>query len=90
MYYAGAADARYDIRGTGLPQPHAGCLLEKVSISGGKVIEGGVTFAVGVKDILPAIGTFLSSGGSPRNMSFYGTRRTKEAGLSTALAHCSI
>ncbi|OXV07933.1 hypothetical protein Egran_04303 [Elaphomyces granulatus] len=53
MYYAGAADARYDIRGTGLPHPHAGCLLEKVSISGGKVIEGGVTFAVGVKDIPP-------------------------------------
>ncbi|KAN0078700.1 hypothetical protein V8E54_005213 [Elaphomyces granulatus] len=53
MYYAGAADARYDIRGTGLPHPHTGCLLEKVSISGGKVIEGGVTFAVGVKDIPP-------------------------------------
>jgi hypothetical protein len=47
----GAADARYNIDGTGLPRPHAGCILEKVSISGGKIIIGGVTSAVAVKDI---------------------------------------
>jgi hypothetical protein len=45
---------RYDtIEGTGLPRPHAGCLLEKVSISGGKIITGGATFAVAVKDVPP-------------------------------------
>ncbi|KAN0086849.1 hypothetical protein V8E54_000537 [Elaphomyces granulatus] len=49
-YYAGAAEARYDIDGSGLPWPNSGCLLEKVSISGGKIITAGVTLAVGVKD----------------------------------------
>jgi len=49
-YCAGAPDARYNIGRTGLPRPHAGCLLEKISISGGKIITGGATFAVGVKD----------------------------------------
>lgn len=50
-YFAGAADARYDIDGSGLSWPHARCLLEKVSISSGKIITGGVTIAIGVKDI---------------------------------------
>lgn len=49
----GAADAEYDIDKTCLPQPHAGCLLEKVTISAGKVITGGVNFALAVKDIAP-------------------------------------
>ncbi|KAI9685935.1 MAG: hypothetical protein M1822_004213 [Bathelium mastoideum] len=53
MYFAGAADAQYSVDGTGLPRPHAGCLLEKVSISGGKLITGGMTFAIAVKDVPP-------------------------------------
>ncbi|CZR60699.1 uncharacterized protein PAC_10595 [Phialocephala subalpina] len=52
-YYAGASDARYDMDTTGLPRPHAGCLLEKVSISAGKIVTAGMSFAVGVKDIPP-------------------------------------
>ncbi|KAF2690251.1 hypothetical protein K458DRAFT_280092, partial [Lentithecium fluviatile CBS 122367] len=51
----GAADARYDVGGTGLPRPHAGCLLEKVSVTGGKFITGGATFAIGVKDTPPHV-----------------------------------
>ncbi|KAH6869157.1 hypothetical protein B0T10DRAFT_418901 [Thelonectria olida] len=51
--YAGESNARYNIDGTGLPPPHAGCLLEKVSLSGGKIITGGMTFAVAVKDVPP-------------------------------------
>jgi serine/threonine protein kinase len=54
-YYAGATDARYDVDGTGLPPPHAGCVLEKVTISAGKFITGGMMFAVGVKDVPPHI-----------------------------------
>ncbi|KAI9662604.1 MAG: hypothetical protein M1821_008771 [Bathelium mastoideum] len=51
-YYAGAADAQYSVDGTGLPRPHAGCLLEKVSISGGpRFITVGVSIAVGMKDV---------------------------------------
>jgi hypothetical protein len=52
-YLLGAADAQYDVQGTGLPRPHADCLLEKVNISGGKFITAGATFAPGVKDVGP-------------------------------------
>lgn len=42
-----------NIASVDLPKPHPGCILEKVSISGGKFISGGVTFAVGVQHIAP-------------------------------------
>ncbi|CAG8962109.1 hypothetical protein HYFRA_00005152 [Hymenoscyphus fraxineus] len=45
-YMAGAVGANYNIERTGLLEPTSGCLLEKVSFS-----IGGVTFAIGVKDI---------------------------------------
>ena len=41
--------------GIGLPPPHAGYLLEKVTISGGKWLTTGATFAIGMKDIPPHI-----------------------------------
>ena len=59
----GAKDAQYNIRGTGLPPPHAGCLLEKVAISGGKWLSAGATIAIGMKDIpphLPRNGYFMN------------------------------
>jgi hypothetical protein len=51
----GAVDAQYDIEATSLPRPHAGCLLEKASISAGKIVTGGLTFAVGVRDVPPHV-----------------------------------
>lgn len=47
----GAADAKYTVDRSGLPKPHGGCVLEKVSISGGKFITGGFTFSIGCKDM---------------------------------------
>lgn len=44
-------DANYTIDRSGLPKPHEGCALEKVSLSGGKFITGGFTFGIGCKDI---------------------------------------
>ena len=35
---------------SGLPGPHAGCVLEKVSISGGKFVTAGVSIGIGVRD----------------------------------------
>jgi hypothetical protein len=49
--FTGAADASYTIDRSRLPKPHEGCVLEKVSISGGKFITGGFTFGIGCKDI---------------------------------------
>ncbi len=46
----GAADAMYLIRRSRLPAPTTDCVLEKVSITGGKFITGGATFAMGNKD----------------------------------------
>ncbi|KFX87483.1 hypothetical protein V494_06530 [Pseudogymnoascus sp. VKM F-4513 (FW-928)] len=48
--YAGAADATYNMMPSGLPGPHAGCALEKVSISGGKFVAAGVSVGIGVRD----------------------------------------
>ncbi|KAI9764589.1 MAG: hypothetical protein M1840_008318 [Geoglossum simile] len=48
--YAGAADANYTIDRSRLPAPHAGCVLEKVSVSGGKFITGGFIFGIGNKE----------------------------------------
>ncbi|KAJ5272482.1 hypothetical protein N7478_007607 [Penicillium angulare] len=52
-YNAGAENAQYDIGGTGLPQPHAGCMLDKVSLSGGKIITGGLSFSIFLRDNPP-------------------------------------
>ncbi|KAJ5113958.1 hypothetical protein N7456_002492 [Penicillium angulare] len=49
-YNAGAENAQYDIGGTGLPRPHAGCMLDKVSFSGGKIITGGVSLSIFLRD----------------------------------------
>jgi hypothetical protein len=47
----GSKDVRYDdIDWTGSNYATAGCAFEKVSISAGKIINAGVTFARGVKD----------------------------------------
>ncbi|KAI0104994.1 hypothetical protein GGR51DRAFT_200467 [Nemania sp. FL0031] len=50
-YHAGSGDARYDITESGLPPPHSGCILERVTISVGKGITGGGSFALGIKDV---------------------------------------
>ena len=47
----GATDANYDVDRSRLPEPHAGCVLEKVSVSAGKFITGGVTFGIGNRDM---------------------------------------
>jgi hypothetical protein len=49
----GAADAQYNIKGTSLPLPHRGALLEKITFSAGKIITGGGTIAIGVNHIPP-------------------------------------
>ena len=46
----GATDANYNIGRSRLLNPHEGCVLEKVSVSGGKVITAGFTFGIGCKD----------------------------------------
>ncbi|KAJ5552462.1 hypothetical protein N7494_001840 [Penicillium frequentans] len=55
MYNAGAEDALYDTVGTSLPRPHAGCMLDKVSLSGGKIITGGLSFSIFTRDTPPHI-----------------------------------
>ncbi len=52
-FLIGAADACYSVEGTYLPPPHSGCLLEKVTLSGGNIIMGGAEFALGIKDVPP-------------------------------------
>lgn len=49
-YYAGAADAAYTIDRSRLPRPYGGCVLEEISVSGGRVITGSFMFAIGDKD----------------------------------------
>ncbi|KAH8689262.1 hypothetical protein GQ44DRAFT_720506 [Phaeosphaeriaceae sp. PMI808] len=44
-YYAGAKDANYTVEGSGLPSPHAGMLLEKLTINIGKIFTAGATIA---------------------------------------------
>lgn len=46
----GAADAEYLVRRSRLPAPNADCVLEKVSIAGGKYVTGGAAFAMGIRD----------------------------------------
>ncbi|KAL8366316.1 hypothetical protein RB595_004877 [Gaeumannomyces hyphopodioides] len=49
--YAGALEnANYKIRDSGLSRPHSTWTLDKVSISGGQFVSGGISIAVGVRD----------------------------------------
>jgi hypothetical protein len=50
---SGAKDADYTVEGSGLPSPHAGVLLEKLTINLGKIFTAGATFAPRVKHISP-------------------------------------
>ncbi|KAJ8116705.1 hypothetical protein OPT61_g1930 [Boeremia exigua] len=52
-YHAGAKDASYDLKGSGLPQPHAGALLEKLTINLGKIFTAGLTISLRVRRISP-------------------------------------
>ncbi|KAL1626919.1 hypothetical protein SLS54_002457 [Diplodia seriata] len=47
---AGAADAKFGIERSRLPQTGSGCVLEKVSISGGKFVTGSVGIGIGIRD----------------------------------------
>lgn len=52
----GAQDAHYQsIKRTGLDPPGPGCILEKITLSGGKYITAGGTIALSVKDIAPHV-----------------------------------
>ncbi|KAK8150546.1 hypothetical protein G3M48_001121 [Beauveria asiatica] len=49
--YAGALeDVNYNAGASELPRPHATCVLDKLSISGGKFILGGVGISIGVRE----------------------------------------
>ncbi|KAF2230905.1 hypothetical protein EV356DRAFT_579648 [Viridothelium virens] len=48
---AGAANAKYSVFPSTLPEPSPGCVLEKVSISAGKIVAGSGTIARGTRDI---------------------------------------
>lgn len=47
---AGAPDAEYSIRWSGLPKPNQKCAFDKISISGGKFISAGISCSIGLKD----------------------------------------
>jgi hypothetical protein len=49
----GAEDADYDIKGTDLPPPRTGALLEKFTFNLGKIFTAGATIAPRVKQISP-------------------------------------
>ncbi|KAI9693093.1 MAG: hypothetical protein M1822_005088 [Bathelium mastoideum] len=48
--HAGTPDANLDIGRSRLLMPHSGCMLEKVSITGGKPISASLSIAVGTRD----------------------------------------
>ncbi|KAL1637009.1 hypothetical protein SLS58_009535 [Diplodia intermedia] len=48
--FAGAADAELNIGRSRLPATGAGCVLDKVSISGGKFVTGSASISIGVRD----------------------------------------
>ncbi|EON64653.1 hypothetical protein W97_03886 [Coniosporium apollinis CBS 100218] len=49
-HFTGAPDANYDIKWTGIDQAGPGCAFEKLSITGGKFVNVGASFARGNKD----------------------------------------
>ncbi|EXJ66876.1 uncharacterized protein A1O5_10071 [Cladophialophora psammophila CBS 110553] len=46
----GTSKANYEIEWSGSVAPHQSCAFERVSISGGKFVSAGATFAIGMKD----------------------------------------
>ena len=48
--FIGAPDATYNVSRSRLPAPHAGCVLENITISGGKFLSIGVSIGIGQKD----------------------------------------
>jgi len=48
--FTGRPNAHYDIGYSGLPKPSSGCAFEKVQISAGYIITGGITAIPGKKD----------------------------------------
>ncbi|KAJ6439192.1 serine/threonine-protein kinase ssp1 [Purpureocillium lavendulum] len=55
QYFAGSSNARYEISRSQLPQPPAGCLLEKVTITAGHFISVGATIGLALKDVPPRL-----------------------------------
>ncbi|RKK92206.1 hypothetical protein BFJ68_g8637 [Fusarium oxysporum] len=49
-FYAGSAQARYDVRHSELPKPHSQCALAGTIITLGRMITGGSSFELGIKD----------------------------------------
>ncbi|KAL8382179.1 hypothetical protein RB595_006117 [Gaeumannomyces hyphopodioides] len=49
-YDVGGPGAEYNVRRSLLPVAHAGCRLERAEISGGQLIHGTVTFALGARE----------------------------------------
>ncbi|KAK5422308.1 hypothetical protein LTR06_000565 [Exophiala xenobiotica] len=50
-YHAGSAEAVLSIGKAGLPKTHSGCVLDKVVLSAGNFITGGMEFRLGRKDV---------------------------------------
>lgn len=50
FYQTGTDSCSYNIVRSKLPGPHRGCILENLSITGGKFINAGVNFSIGNKD----------------------------------------
>lgn len=50
LIFANLGTTDGDVENSGLRGPHAGCIFEKVSITGGKFVSGGATFAIGIKE----------------------------------------
>ena len=68
----GTSNASYPITYCGLRGPRPDCVLEKVTIAGGKFITASVTTAIGKRDkgLLSRLETAICyrSGGLPNNM----------------------
>jgi len=47
---AAPKDVNYKIRDSGLRRPHSTWILDKLSLSGGKFVSGGISIAIGVRD----------------------------------------
>lgn len=46
----GASGIGCEVERSRLPKPHAGCFLDKCSISGGQFVTAGLSFALGIRD----------------------------------------
>ncbi|KAL8365007.1 hypothetical protein RB595_004020 [Gaeumannomyces hyphopodioides] len=50
LYAGSLQDVNYKIRDSGLSRPHSTWILDKLSISSGQFVSGGISIAVGVRD----------------------------------------